>query len=575
MRGGNTYLNLIDPLGVASIHILKGPDGSLYGANSGGVVRLQPKGFDVQENQIQLNVTAGAYGLFQEQLSIQHKASERYNFSFDQAFVRSDGYRENSSLNKKAFQTAHQWRYSPQAELRVFALYSDLGYRTPGGLTAAQMAENPRQARPAAGATPGAREQQAGIYNKTFYGGVAHQWQLSDKLTHHVSVFGSTTDFENAFMTNYEVRDERNLGMRTFVSYVGRDQGSVQWEMQLGFEGQKGWNKINNYDNNKGVQGAEQAKDKLDNNQYSFFYRAMAKFYNRWTVEGSLGLNKASIAYEQLFPTVANGTGDIEFDAIWMPRLASSFLLTNNLALRASISKGYSTPTIAEVRSSDKQVNTALDAETGTNYETGIRWESRNRRFMADLAFYSYQMDNGIIRQLDANGADFYVNAGKMDQKGIEASVNVHILKPQTHGWMRDLTYQGAVARQFYKFERYELAGKDYSGNKVTAVPDWTVANTLSASFAQGIFIHLLHNHVSSMPLNDANTVEAKKYDLLQAKAGVTLPLQGKLGIQLFVGADNLLNEKYSLGNDINAFGNRFFNPSPTRNFYGGVKLML
>lgn len=38
--GGNTYLNLIDADAVSRAEILKGPDGSLFGANSGGVVRL-------------------------------------------------------------------------------------------------------------------------------------------------------------------------------------------------------------------------------------------------------------------------------------------------------------------------------------------------------------------------------------------------------------------------------------------------------------------------------------------------------------------------------------------------------
>jgi iron complex outermembrane recepter protein len=41
----------------------------------------------------------------------------------------------------------------------------------------------------------------------------------------------------------------------------------------------------------------------------------------------------------------------------------------------------------------------------------------------------------------------------------------------------------------------------------------------------------------------------------------------------LYAGADNLLDEKYSLGNDINAAGNRFFNAAPTINYYLGVKV--
>src|SRR5690606_8225943 len=140
--GGNTYLNLIDPASISSIHVLKGPDGSLYGANSGGVIRIQPKGFNVNQNQGSLLLSGGSFGLFQEQLSVQRKVNDKYSFSVDQSFTRSDGYRENSVLNKKTFQTAHKWQYSKNNVLRFLALYSDLIYHTPGGLTESQMQEN-------------------------------------------------------------------------------------------------------------------------------------------------------------------------------------------------------------------------------------------------------------------------------------------------------------------------------------------------------------------------------------------------------------------------------------------------
>src|SRR5690554_3678518 len=118
--GGNTYLNLIDPASIDAIYVLKGPDGSLYGANSGGVIRIQPKGFDVQQNQGSLLLSGGSFGLFQEQFSIQRQINDQYAFSIDQSFTRSDGYRENTALNKVTFQTAHKWNYSKNNELRLF-----------------------------------------------------------------------------------------------------------------------------------------------------------------------------------------------------------------------------------------------------------------------------------------------------------------------------------------------------------------------------------------------------------------------------------------------------------------------
>jgi len=294
--GGNTYLQLLDPGGLSAVHVLKGPDGSLYGANSGGVVRLLPKGFDGSENRADMLLGGGSFGMFQERLSVHRKVDDNYGFSFDQSFARSDGYRENTNLNKKTFQTAHRHRYSDRGEIRLFALYSDLEYRTPGGLTEGQMQENPRMSRPAAGPNPGAKEQRAGIRNRTLYGGIAHRAQLTGKLSHSAAVFGSHTDFQNPFITNYEFRKEQNLGLRTYLSREEMDRTAVQWQMQLGTEIQKGWNAIDNYDNDRGRSAGPQAQDDLDNWQGSFFYRAMARWRKRWTVEGSMGLNRSKIS---------------------------------------------------------------------------------------------------------------------------------------------------------------------------------------------------------------------------------------------------------------------------------------
>lgn len=74
--------------------------------------------------------------------------------------------------------------------------------------------------------------------------------------------------------------------------------------------------------------------------------------------------------------------------------------------------------------------------------------------------------------------------------------------------------------------------------------------------------------------MNDAASVYAEGYELLQAKLSKQFMWKQQL-IQLFIGGDNLLNQTYSLGNDINAVGNRFFNPAPVRNGYLGIKFNL
>jgi len=36
-----------------------------------------------------------------------------------------------------------------------------------------------------------------------------------------------------------------------------------------------------------------------------------------------------------------------------------------------------------------------------------------------------------------------------------------------------------------------------------------------------------------------------------------------------------LLNQYYSLGNDLNAVGKRYYNPAPGKNYFGGAELMF
>src|SRR5690606_21480190 len=99
--------------------------------------------------------------------------------------------------------------------------------------------------------------------------------------------------------------------------------------------------------------------------------------------------------------------------------------------------------------------------------------------------------------------------------------------------------------------------------------------SSAAMQFPKGIGAYIMHNYTSSIPLNDANTVFANAYHLLQAKVTWDKPLGSNLIFQVFVGGDNLLNQRYSLGNDINAFGGRFFNAAPPRNFYGGIALRI
>lgn len=573
--GGNTYLNLLDAGSLHHIEILKGPDGSLFGANSGGVVLLRPYGGSEGEraNTATLRLSGGTYGMFHQQLSASVHPANNYEFSVHQAFQRSDGYRKHSAMNRKSVQTVQRWRYNSNNELQLIALYSDLDYLTPGGLTAAQLADDPRLARPATATVPGAIDQQAGIRNKSWVGGLVHDAQVTPKFRHVASVFGMHTDLSNPFITNYELRDEGNLGFRTYIDYSDGRADAVQWHINAGMEWQFGQNDIANYDNNGGVRGDRQAIDALRSRQQFYFARARADIRQRLVLEASASLNYYGYAFKSSYPNADQTYTENRFDAEWMPRVALSYLFTPTLALRASVSRGYSPPTIAEVRPSDNTINTALAAETGWNYESGIRWQRADRRFWLDGSLFYYRMNDAIIRQLRDNGAEYFGNAGAVEQRGAELSVAAWVVEPRMDGWVRGMRLGSNLTLSKFRFGNYRVGADDFTGNKLTGVPGSTVVSDLLIHLPLHISAYVMHNYTASIPLNDVNTVFADEYHLLQAKLNWETSVGERLALRFFVGGDNLLNQQYSLGNDINAFGGRFFNAAALRNFYGGVAL--
>src|SRR5690349_9649111 len=67
--GGNTYLNLLDAGTLNSVTVFKGPEASAFGANTGGVVLIDP--LKIRDSSfLSADVTAGSYGLFHQKASV-------------------------------------------------------------------------------------------------------------------------------------------------------------------------------------------------------------------------------------------------------------------------------------------------------------------------------------------------------------------------------------------------------------------------------------------------------------------------------------------------------------------------
>lgn len=569
---GNTYLNLLDPVGIQEINVLKGPDGSLFGANSGGVVLLRPKGEGSKSSKAELDLYGGSFHYLSERASIDLQPSSKYRFALNEAYTYKKGYRTQSAMKHTFLQTTQRWIYRSNAELRFVGFYGDLGYETPGGLTSEQYKTDPRQARPSTSFGPGAVEQDAQIINKTLFGGFIHEFSPIKQLRNVTSVFASYTAFTNPFITNYETRKESNTGFRSWFTYSFPNLRSWNISMHLGVEWQQAWHTIRNFENLSGQKGERQEADKLLSNQHFYFARLSADWHQRLLLELSTSLNHYSYKYQTLFPVSAQQYTPIQFSPEWMPRLGLSYLINPSLAIRYTVSKGYSVPTISEIRASNRTINTALKAEKGWNHEFGARWSIN--KLAIDLAAFNFKMNNAIIREVNAEDEEFFKNTGGINQHGLEASIHVNILdKPQQ--WLSLLSINSAVAISDFRFNRYQSGAQNWSGNQVTGIPKLTHNTLLSIGIKKKVNFNLWHIYQSRTPLDDANINFADAYHLIQTKLTWDLMQTDRFRWTLWGAVDNVLNVQYSLGNDINAYGNRFYNPAPSRNFSIGARLIL
>ena len=570
--GGNTYLNNIDVNSIYSLEVLKGPDGSLFGANTGGVVLINPVNKHTDSTLISAGINGGSFGLIHQNVALQTQFNNN-NLSINQSYQSANGYRQNSALQRNYIQVVDQWNYTSANNLRAIGFYSDMNYQTPGGLTLSQEQTIPTAARLGTAATASAIDLKAAIYSKMLFGGLVNSIRLADGLKNVFTVFGTHVDFSNPSFTTYEQRVENTYGLRTYFELSGAMKPNFNWKVNWGGEWQQTNSDIGNYGNKLGNKDTTQTHDLIHTKQNFIFTRFEAHMYKRLEVEAALSLNNYQYQFENIYPLAQTVFLKRPFKAELMPRLALSYQITNNFIWRASVSRGYSTPTTGEVRPTDHIINPSLQAQDGYNYETGFRLRDKDERFLLDASIFYYRLNNAIIQLSHPDGSSYYINAGGTNQPGLEVYFTGWVIKQNSTGFIKGLQLNQSYSYNKFTFRDYVTTTANYDGNNLTGVPQQNLVTSLYVLLPQRFYLFTQYSFTDKLPLNDANSVYAPSYSLLSAKFGWRHSLYGKTQIELFAGADNLLNQRYSLGDDLNAAAGRYYNPAPTRNYYGGINL--
>lgn len=546
--GGNTYLQLLSPELISKAELLKGPASSMYGAGSGGALLLST---DDEVNQLSLSL--GSYSRWQESIKFHHQY-KKWKVQVFQNHQQSQGYRQQSAMDRDLI-FASQSYHTTRSDLKLFQLYGDLFYETPGGLNLDQKTADPRQARPAAGRLPGAVEQHASINNKTTMIGAGYRYDLSPKWSIDPKASLWYTDFRNPFITNYEVRFEKNASIKPEIKYFNpTPHGNMEWITGLEYLSQA--NLIKNFGNNKGKIDTLQAASNINSSQHNVFTQLQVN-HRSWQWLAGLSLNQQTFQYKD---RSASSFIKKQSGSVLMPRISMSYSISNRKSIFISAAKGNSPPTVAEIRPSSGEYNDQLLPESGWNLELGLK--SYGPRWSYNINVYTMQLKNAIVRRNDAAGVEYFVNAGGADITGAEAWLKYDY---------KTLSWSATTAWQPYEFVSYKQRTTDFSGLDVTGVPAHTVSSQLNWRGIPKTNIGITWYYQSTLPLNDANTFLLPAYQLLNAHMVYDLTQTLNIGVS----GENLLNADYSSGPDINAAVNRFYNSGPLRSVMATLKWRL
>lgn len=572
--GGNTYFNQFAWNNFSSIEIFKGPASSLYGAGTGGLLLLN--NFDRWQTGADLDYVAGSYHLQNILFTGRFGRDENKN-QLSYAHTESDGYRVQSRMRRDNLSWSSQLKISDKQELTASLLYNDLYYQTPGALTLAEFNNDPRAARPAGGGFPSAVDAQAAIFQKNLIAGFTHEYQFSPAFRNTTALYGAFAQIRNSAIRNYERRNEPQFGGRTSFSYTVGDKtpGNRMNTLQLiaGAELQQGYFNTQVAKNRNAQPDTIQTNDDIRNSLASFFTQADLALQQRWFITAGMSINQTRVSISRLnvYPVLAlRRTYRNEL----APRIAILRKITTDLSLLASISKGFSPPTTAELLPSTGTISTGLEAEHGWNYELTARYALlRNRLQLEATAFY-FKLQDALVQRRDLSGADFFVNAGDVKQKGIEAHA-AYTYAPVRDRLVDYLLLQGDYTYDHFRYGSFVKGTDDFSGKTVPSVPANTYSFMADLQVQMGAYINITYYSASRIFLNDANTASADPYQLLGTRLGWKQRKASSFKWNIYAGVDNLLDERYSLGNDINAAANRFYNAAPRRNYYVGVDLQF
>ena len=571
---GETVIEDIDLETIGSIEIIKGPNSTSFGSGLGGVIHLSARETSVQESFGKTISTYGSFGLIKQTLSAGY-GDVKSNLFSSYTHLQNDGFRANSAYDRKSFNLQGNQKINTKGTLSFIGIFTRLKAFIPSSVNEKTYNEHPEKAAANWEAAQGYES-----YDKLLMG-IGYNHHLSQKWSFTASIFSNLKTGEEARPFDIIEEDNASIGVRATINYKDH-LFSLPFEVSLGTEVLLDNYTFSLFENlylsqpgQGSIAGEEFSKMEQNRNYSNYFIQVELELLKNLYLESGLALNTTNYSLTTILqPDMANSESSDTFGTVWSPRLGLSYKVAKGKNIYGSVSKGFSTPSIAESLTPEGTINTNLKPEIGWNYEVGFKGNWMDTKLYTELTFFSTQISNLLVARRTAEDQYVGINAGESSHKGIEFFVNYRLLK--TSQWRLIPYFSGAINN--FKFKDFVDGDNDYSGNSLTGAPDLQWSLGLDLNTAAGFSLNTSYRTVGEIPMNDANSKFTDAYSLLDIKATYSFKILKSIYIELYTGVNNTLDTHYAASILPNAVGfgsvpPRYYYPGNPRNFYGGVSL--
>ena len=571
---GTTEPGNVDLGSVGRIEVIRGPNSVLYGNSAGGVINLDTTFDTSRALTVTPDIQFGSYGYNRQQVRLDG-GNAGTQFMASVSRFETDGFRDHSAAEITQANVVVRRVLSSRTEIRgVFNLYDAPFAESPSFVNEFDARNNPTKARPQAAhfseTNPAGRNWGEGTTQGQY--GLTVEHRFSETQLFRATGWGMWRDLDASGVFQMIELDRTGFGVRS--EYLGGTQlGSVGVELAAGIDvssqnddrkefGQVAPTVFGGMSTN-GALRVDQTEDVLSAGPFA---QVTIAPHDRVQFTAGVRWNYYHFSAGDLKLDDGDQSGDRTMSAV-SPSVGVTVAAATNVNLFANFATAYETPTTVELSNTPTGAggfNQELDPEDLTSFEVGVRGLIEPARLRYEAAVYVSTVDSALVSFQNVNELDFFRNAGKSSRDGVELLLE----------WVPNASFNTRVAYTYqdFVFEEFNTGSSDFAGKDEPGAPPHRVFAGFNYTAPFGLRSGATVRWVDEFTLNNANTVFNWAYTVVDLRFGFDAKW-GDVDVRPFFGIDNLFDERYNSSAITNAFGGRYYEPSPDREFYVGFTI--